>query len=179
MANGLEKVIERVLWESRFMIMLAVVSGIVAAFVMVLIGTYEVFLVVKGLFQTLQHLKGYEYYHREAITHLIGAIDVFLIATVLLIFGIGLYELFISKIDYIESETESSKILVIHNLDQLKAKLAKVIIMVLIVTFFKYAISFKYSDITSLLYLSLGILLIAISVYFMHKGDSEHGHSNE
>ena len=179
MLKGLEKVVERILWESRLMIMLAVISSIVAAFVMVLIGTYEVVLVVKGLFHTIQNLEGYDRFHPEAITHLISAIDAFLIATVLLIFGIGLYELFISKIDYIESETQSSKILVIHNLDQLKAKLAKVIIMVLIVTFFKHAINIEYNDISSLLYLSLGILFIAISVYFMHKGDSEHGHNNE
>jgi hypothetical protein len=41
--------------------------------------------------------------------------------------------------------------------------------MVLIVTFFKFAISIHYADVLSLLYLSVGILLIALSVYLTHS----------
>ena len=173
MLKKLENAIEWLLWESRLMIIFAVVSSIVAALVMVLLGAFEVFLVVKGLFHTIANPAEYSHFYHEAISHLISAIDAFLISTVLLIFGIGLYELFISKIDYVESDNRSSKILAIHDLDQLKSKLAKVIIMVLIVTYFKHAISLKYNDVTSLLYLSIGILLIAGATYFMNKGDEK------
>jgi uncharacterized membrane protein YqhA len=60
-------------------------------------------------------------------------------------------------------------VLIIHDLDQLKEKIAKVVIMVLIVTFFKHAINFKYDEMINLLYLSIGILLIAISIYLTHS----------
>ena len=169
----IERVVERALWESRFMIFLAVVSSIASALVLVLMGTYDVVLVIKEMFHAFGDKAAYKAFHSEAITHIISAIDSYLIATVLLIFGIGLYELFISKIDHIEEDSKSSKILEIHTLDQLKEKLAKVIIMVLIVTFFKYALDMEYETVLDLLFLAIGIVLISLASYLMHKGDGE------
>jgi uncharacterized membrane protein YqhA len=108
-------------------------------------------------------------FSKTAVSHLVSAIDDYLIGTVFLIFGIGLYELFISKIDVAEKDETSSRVLIIHDLDQLKEKIAKVVIMVLIVTFFKYAVNIDYSEMINLLYLSIGILLIAVSIYLTHK----------
>lgn len=169
----LEKIFERILWESRLMIILAVIASIVAALILVLIGTYDIYMILIELVHAFSDLETYETFHKDAITHIISAIDAYLISTVLLIFGIGLYELFISKIDYAEKETRSSRILVIHSLDQLKDKLAKVIVMVLIVTFFKHAVSIKYEDILNLLYLSVGIILISLAIYFLGKAHKE------
>ena len=169
----IERVVEWILWESRFMVFIAVVASILAAIVLVLIGTFDVYIVLKHAGEMFQSQEVFEDFHKEAIKHIVSAVDVYLIATVLLIFGIGLYELFISKIDYIEEDEKSSKVLEIHSLDQLKEKLAKVIVMVLVVSFFKYAIDFHYEDIKSILFLSVGILLISLSIYFMHKGN-EH-----
>ncbi len=178
--NIIEKIVEKLLWQSRFMIFLAVVASVVAAFILVIIGTYDIVLVAKESLHAFTTVEGFEEYHKTAVKHIVSAVDVYLIATVLLIFGLGLYELFISKIDAAESDTRSSRILVVHTLDQLKDKLAKVIIMVLVVTFFKYAIDYKYEDIKSLLFLSAGVLMIALSVYFMHKGQhDEHEVENK
>ncbi len=171
MLDLIEKIVERALWESRFMIFLAVVSSILSAFVLILMGTYDVGLVIKEVFHAFGDKETYAAFHSEAITHIISAIDSYLIATVLLIFGIGLYELFISKIDFIETDSQSSKILEIHSLDQLKEKLAKVIIMVLIVTFFKHALDMEYTTILDLLYLAIGIVLISLASYLMHKSE--------
>ncbi len=172
----IERVVEKVLWESRFMIFFAVISSVIAAFILVLIGTYDILVVVKHSFHMFSSKEYFEDFHKDAIKHIVSAVDVYLIATVLLIFGLGLYELFISKIDYIENEERSSKILVVHTLDQLKEKLAKVILMVLIVTFFKYAIEFHYEDIKTLIFLSVGVFLISLSIYFMHKGHESEEH---
>ncbi len=175
MLRIIEKVIERLLWESRFMIFLAVVASVIAAFILVLIGTYDIIIVLKHSLHMFSSQEYFDEFHKDAIKHIVSAVDVYLIATVLLIFGLGLYELFISKIDYAEREERSSKILVVHTLDQLKEKLAKVIVMVLIVTFFKYAIEFHYEDIKTLVFLSVGVFLIALSIYFMHKGHEGEG----
>lgn len=170
----IEKVVERILWESRFMIFIAVIASIIAALILVLIGTYDIIIVIKHTSYIFYSLEKFENFHKDAVKHIVSAVDIYLIATVLLIFGLGLYELFISKIDAAENNTRASKILVVHTLDQLKEKLAKVIVMVLIVTFFKFAIDFHYKDIKSLIFLALGILAISLSIYFMHKGDEEH-----
>jgi len=56
---------------------------------------------------------------------------------------LDLYELIISQID-IAQMSAASRILEIKSLDELKDKLAKVIIMVLIVGFFKRAMNTTY-----------------------------------
>ena len=179
MLKLIERVVEWILWQSRLILFLAVVSSIVSAIILVLIGTLEIYHVLHDVPHLFQEKGKFDEFYRETIKYVITAVDVFLIATVLLIFGVGLYELFISKIDYIEEDRKSSKILEIHTLDQLKEKLAKVILMVLIVTFFKYAIDFHYGDIKSLLFLSIGVFLISLSIYMMHKGMEEDHHSGK
>lgn len=161
------------------MVFLAVISAIISALIMILLGSIEVSKVVYELFHAFSNPGGTEEFAKSSVSHLVSAIDDYLIGTVFLIFGIGLYELFISKIDIAESDETSSKVLIIHDLDQLKEKIAKVVIMVLIVTFFKYAINFKYDEMINLLYLSIGILLIAVSIYLTHKSPHAKGNSAE
>ncbi len=179
MRKMIENVVEKLLWESRFMIFIAVIASIIAAFILVLIGTYDILIVLKHSLHMFSSLEQFEEFHKEAVKHIVSAVDVYLISTVLLIFGLGLYELFISKIDAAEQNTRSSKILVVHTLDQLKEKLAKVIVMVLIVTFFKFAIEFHYEDIKSLIFLAVGVLAISLSIYFIHKGSETHEEASE
>ncbi len=175
MLRKLESIFEWLLWESRFFIILAVIASIASALLLIVLGTYDIFILLKEVLHAFSDPELYDEFHKTAVTHIIGAIDFYLIATVLIIFGVGLYELFISKIDYAEKDTRSSKILVIHTLDQLKEKLAKVIIMVLIVTFFKHALNIKYENVLNILYLGAGILLIALALYFTHK-ENRSGH---
>ncbi|RMB00261.1 YqhA family protein [Hydrogenothermus marinus] len=179
MRKIIEQVVERILWESRFMIFLAVIASIIGAFILVLVGTYDIIIVLKDSFHAFSSLEHFEGFHKEAVKHIVSAVDVYLIATVLLIFGLGLYELFISKIDAAETNNRASKILVVHTLDQLKDKLAKVIVMVLTVTFFKFAIDFHYENIKTLLFLAVGILAISLSIYFLHKGGEYPSENNE
>ncbi|WP_297889464.1 YqhA family protein [Sulfurihydrogenibium sp.] len=171
--NKIEQIFERILWESRLMVVLAVIASIFASLTLVVMGTYDIILIFQELFHAFSDKEVYEQFHKDAITHIISAIDAYLIATVLLIFGIGLYELFVSKIDYAEKETKSSKILVVHSLDQLKDKLAKVIVMVLIVTFFKHAVKYSYEEVLNLLYLGIGIFLIAFAIFLLSKSHKE------
>ena len=121
----------------------------------------------------------YEEFHGDVVGHIIGAIDDYLLATVLFIFALGLYELFISKIDEAEAEAAtSSRILLIHSLDDLKDRLAKVILMILIVTFFKNVIHTTFSEPLNILYLGVGILFVALSLFFTHKGSEAKERGN-
>ena len=169
MLKPIEKSIEAVLWGSRYMVLLAVAASIISALALAIIGAFDVFFVIKGMPSAFINNELYETFHREAITHTIRAIDAFLIMTVLLIFGVGLYELFISKIDQVEDDERASRILRIYSLDELKEKVAKVVVMILIVTFLKHAIKFKYETMLDILYLGIGILLIALAIHFMQK----------
>jgi len=165
----IELAVEWIIWQSRLMVILAVISSIFASMVLIVTGTFDIGLVLIEFFHVLGNSELYKEFHTEMLTHVISAIDSYLIATVLLIFGVGLYELFISKIDYLERDENGSGILIVHSLDELKEKLAKVILMVLIVVFFKHAVHLKYDEIQSLLYLGGGIFLIAASIFLTNK----------
>jgi uncharacterized membrane protein YqhA len=54
-------------------------------------------------------------------------------------------------------------------LDQLKDKIAKVIIMVLIVNYFQRVLHTKYETPLELLYFALAITALAVGLYFLGK----------
>jgi uncharacterized membrane protein YqhA len=76
-----------------------------------------------------------------------------------------LYELFISKIDAIEASPVATRLLLIRSLDDLKDRLAKVVFLILIVRYFQYALDATIDAPIDLLYLAIGIALVAVSLY--------------
>lgn len=150
------------------------VASLVSSAILFIIATADIAWVVK---KTIMYglgmgegAGGYDEFHSAVVGHIIGSVDDFLLATVLLIFTFGLYELFISKIEEAENDPrQSSRILLIKNLDDLKDRLAKVVLMILIVTFFKNVIHLDFHSPLDVLYLGGGILLVALALYFTHK----------
>lgn len=174
----LERLFETFLWRSRFIVLLAVVASLISSVILFVIATIDVgALLVKTMDYSLgPHGEGYDLFHSEVVSHVITAVDDYLLATVLLIFALGLYELFISKIDPAEENAhQSSRILLIKTLDDLKDRLAKVILMILIVSFFKNVVHTKFDNPLNILYLGFGILLVALALYFTNKA----GHAQE
>ncbi|MDX8387774.1 MAG: YqhA family protein [Ghiorsea sp.] len=104
-------------------------------------------------------------------------IDIFLLAIVLLIFGFGLYELYISKIDhaYENNDESASHMLSIKNLDDLKSRLGKVIMMILVVKFFEMAIGMEIDGVKGLLVFAAGVLLIAMTLYVSERISRKSG----
>lgn len=170
--NKLEQIFERVLWDSRLVVLLAVVASIAVGIAMFYIATVDAWYV-------LSHLVDYSSAQLDAtaraglrsatIAHVVEIIDGYLLGTVLLIFALGLYELFISKIDMAAHSEKSSQVLLISSLDDLKARLAKVILMILIVKFFEHAIRMTFDAPLDLLFLAGGIGLIALSIMMSHS----------
>ncbi|HKB58959.1 MAG TPA: YqhA family protein [Gallionellaceae bacterium] len=170
----LEWFFEGTLWNSRFVILTAVLGSLFAGFAIFFMATVDVVLLV-------QHALHYadasmaadarKALHDSTVSHIVEVVDGYLLATVLLIFSLGLYELFISDIDQAHGSRASSKILVISSLDDLKSRLAKVILMILIVTLFEQALNMKISQPIDLLYLGGAIALIALALYLTHSSD--------
>ncbi|WP_456430971.1 YqhA family protein [Nitratifractor sp.] len=171
--SWIEAVFESTLWNTRFFVLLAVVFSMIGGIGLFIVASADVWHVVQLIFSVYVHGAHPENFHERLVAELIGAVDLYLIAIVLFIFGFGLYELFISKIDIAE-RSAASRILEIHSLDELKDKLAKVIIMVLIVGFFKRAMNTVYGGPVEMLMLAGAIFLLALAFYFMHKGDASH-----
>ncbi len=176
----LEQFFEGSLWNSRFVILLAVAGSLFAGFAIFFMATVDVVLLV---WHSLHYAdasmaeEARKALHDGTVSHIVEVVDGYLLATVLLIFSLGLYELFISDIDQAHGNKASSKILVISSLDDLKSRLAKVIIMILIVTLFEEALNMKLSSPIDLLYLGGAIALIALALYLTHG--AEHGSKDE
>ena len=163
-----ERLWEKALWNTRFVVVLAVIFSVLAAIVLFTLGSYEILhaIVKKNPITN----PGYTGNHSEMLLELITAIDLYLIGVVLLIFGFGIYELFVSKIDIARAD-ESVTILEVENLDELKNKIIKVIIIVLIVTFFEriLKISQSYTEPIQMLYFAISVFALSLGVYFMRK----------
>ncbi len=182
----IESIFEGGLWNSRFIILAAVLGSLFAGFAIFYMATIDVWNLV-------QHVVHYgdadmteaarKALHDNTVTHIVEVVDGYLLATVMLIFSLGLYELFISDIDQAHGNKSSSKILVINSLDDLKSRLAKVVIMIMIVTLFEQALNMKMQTPLDLLYLGGSIALIAGALYLSHAGEGKHsaeaGHDEE
>ena len=176
MKGAVERVFERLLWNSRFVVVVAVVGSVAAGFALFYLATIDVFYLV-------MHLAPYAGDMTEAaraelrsntVTHVVEVVDGYLLALVMLIFGMGMYELFVSDVDEARQSKTSSKILVIESLDDLKNRLAKVILMIMIVRLFEHAAKMNVTTTLDMLYFGGAIALVGIALYFSHKSESTH-----
>ncbi len=167
----IEKWFEQGLWSSRLIVFTAVIFSLVGSIILFLVASLDIYNVAVNVINVLITHEHPKDFHEQILGGIILAIDLYLIAVVLLIFSFGLYELFISKID---AAHESNGVLEIENLDQLKDKLAKVIVMVLIVSFFNKVLHLNIGNSLDMLYYALSILALSGGLYLLHKGGGEH-----
>ena len=164
----LEKIFESGMWKTRLFVLLPVIFGLIGAVILFIVASKDIYEVLTYTISTYMNGLHPDNFHEEIVSKIIGAVDLYLIAVVMLIFAFGLYELFISKIDDAES-SETGSILAIHSLDQLKDKIAKVIVMVLIVSFFQKVLHTRYDGALEMLYFALSIGLLAVGLFFLGK----------
>ncbi|HYG65416.1 MAG TPA: YqhA family protein [Thermoanaerobaculia bacterium] len=176
-STPVEKYFEKFLWSSRYLIIVAVLASLAGAVAMLYVATVDAV-------ELISHLPDY---HRAAdpdqrmalrsgvVTHIVEMVDGYLLASIMLIFSLGLYELFISGIDPAVGSENKSRVLVIENLDDLKDRLAKVVLLILIVKFFEQVLSLTFETPLELLYLAVGIALVAGALFLSH-GKSHGSH---
>ena len=174
----IQKLFEGALWRSRFVVVVAVVASMIAGFAVFYMATVDVWYTVVHMLQyadsTLSTVARKDL-RDDTVTHIVEVVDGYLLATVMLMFALGLYELFVSDIDEARGSRTSSKILVIETLDDLKQRLAKVILMILIVKLFEHAVKTPINSVLDLLYLGGAISLVGLALYLTHASDGpEH-----
>ena len=169
-ASLIETIFETFLFNSRLIVILAVLGSLVGSVLMFLKGTLSIYAAAVHFFHapmSMAHGAGGE----ELSIALISSVDSYLFATVLLIFAMGIYELFISKIDPASRTSESRpNWLAIHSLDDLKSAVGKVILMILIVRLFEAAAGMKYEKPLDLIYLGGSILFVSGALFLVHAG---------
>jgi uncharacterized membrane protein YqhA len=177
MLKFIEKLFEGLLWRSRFVVVIAVVASMISAIAVFYVTTIDVWYLVTHIIDYANpsiSAEARNTLHDETVTHVVEVVDGYLLATVMLIFSLGLYELFVSDIDEARGSRASSKILLIETLDDLKTRLSKVILMILIVKLFEHAVQMKMTSVLDLLYLGGAIALVGLALYLTHASE---GHS--
>ena len=143
--------------KGKYVILLAVVSTFLASVATFIWGTVRMITNVVSLIAGLITHEG-----GHSGVQMIASLDSLLLAIVLYIFSVAIYELFFGKINVPDW-------LVIENLDGLKEKLASVIILILAVTFLEHLVDWKDAKETLMFGISIAAVLIALVFYMHHK----------
>jgi len=179
----LEHGFEHLLWQSRLLILSGVIAGLLLA-----VGTF--YMAAVDVVHLLGKLSTYAdpaldtasrgALRSDLVTYLVKAVDNYLIAAILLLFALGLYELFISKMDEQGHRQLMPRRLQVHSLDDLKDRIAKLILLVLVIEFFQHALDITYTGAQDLLYLAISVLLISVPFYFSgHKSATLEEHIDD
>ena len=139
----------RLIELSRFAVAVPAVTSIIASFVLMGIGVWEVVMSIIHLIDGSLSIK-------LTVVAILTAVDTFLLATVLLVIGYGLYELFV------DAEVKLPEWLEIRSLDDLKTKLIGVIVAILAVVFLGDLVD--GSDASSVMLLGTGVGAVVIGL---------------
>jgi uncharacterized membrane protein YqhA len=167
----IEYYFEQFLWKSRFLVLIAVVSSLIGSLVLFVVGTLDILKV--GLSAVNYYLgRSEQDIHEFIVTDIILAIDIYLVAVVLLMFGAGVYRLFISPIDQSE-ESGVAHPFNIQTFDELKDKIVRVVILAVIIEFFRAVVDIQFITPLDAIYLALSVLALAASVYLMNMNQGK------
>jgi len=156
--------VKRLLSLSRYIVLIPVISSLIGATVLMIYGGIQT--IIESVHTAELILEGSDKGIKKESIAFIELVDVFLLATVLYIIGVGLYELFIGELDL-------PAWLVIKTLDDLKVKLINIVVTVLAVLFLGHVVSWDGG--TDLLRLGAGIALIigALTLFLWQQGKSK------
>jgi uncharacterized membrane protein YqhA len=149
----LKKLLER----GGLVVLVPIITLFISA---ILFGLYGAYLAIQDV------LKFFTYPEYREVTTLaplfFSVIDVFLLSMVFYIFALGLYELFIGKLNIPAA-------LSIESVDQLKAKLASVVILFVAIAYVKLLVDWQNAVDTLLFGAATGILIAVLIQYYKAK----------
>ncbi len=145
---------ESLLWAARWLMLAPVVALLVGAVYFAALALLDIYL-------------GLSAHGTEAVVNMIRAVDASLLAAVFVIFALGLYELFIAPLEV--KNAVFSRVLEVVSLDDLKAKLGKVVVMLLIVKFFEHVQLTKIEGPIEMAVFAGSILMLALALWLIRE----------
>lgn len=142
----------RLIELSRFVVAIPAIGAIIGSFVLMVIGTWEIVKAVAKVFDVGVPLK-------ESVVTILTAVDTLLLATVLLVIGYGLYELFV------DSSVKLPPWLEIRSLDDLKAKLIGVVVAIIAVVFLGVLVDATDPTAVMLIGIGAGAVVIGLAAF--------------
>jgi len=174
-AAALEAAFERALWSGRLLVVVAVVVTVFLAVAALVLATLDAVYTARLLGSYADPgLAGdaRDELRTQVVTAIIKSLDGYLIAGLLLIVALGLYDLFVNPIEPATGSSAAHRLLQVRDLEDLKQRVAKLVVLVLVVEFFQQALRVPVRGALELLWLGLGILVVAVALWFTgrHEG---------
>jgi uncharacterized membrane protein YqhA len=144
--------VRRLVELSRYVVALPAIGSILGAIVLMIIGTIEIVRSAIELFNPTSELK-------VTVVGILTAVDTLLLATVLLVIGYGLYELFV------DASVTLPPWLEIRSLDDLKSKLIGVVVAIIAVVFLGVLVEAKDADAVMRIGAGAGVILLGLAAF--------------
>ena len=141
-----------VIAKSRYMVLVGVFASLASSLLAFAWGAYRTAMLVPHIYESV-----FGQAHGVRV-ELIAIMDIFLIATALYIFAVGLYSLFIGKVE-LPPWLEGS------SLHDLKVVLSRVIILVMAVTFLEHLVGWKNASETLMFAAAIAIIMVSLIAY--------------
>ena len=144
----------------RYFVAVASILTILASGFLIFAGIWEFINGIPGILDFLFHHEG----HRvELSVHFISAIDLFMVAVVMFVMGIGLFELFVDK----DQSISYPHWLRIRDLSDLKEKLIAAAVVVIVITFLKHIV--MWENPLETLYFGGAIAIVIAAITFFSR----------
>ncbi len=157
------KLIRQLLASSRYLVILGVIGSLFSSITTLIFGSIELLKLIINLIG-IAEVKVV----KEAVFGFIQVADLFLLATAFYIISLGLYELFI------DNNIRLPDWLEISDLDDLKSRLIKIIIVVLGVQFLGYVRNWDGKEDILNIGISISLVIASLTFFLNHKTSSKH-----
>jgi uncharacterized membrane protein YqhA len=165
-----ERVFERVLWATRYIMIVGVLTIVVLAVVAFYYALVDVTYVLSLATDYASLAPSERSAARdEGVTTIVKVLDGFFIGALLIIVAAGLYELFIGRIEGAEKSEVGPRLLKISSLEELKERVAKLVVLILVIELFQRALRLSYDSALEILYLAAAIVLVSGGLYLIGR----------
>ncbi|HAG50881.1 MAG: hypothetical protein A2X87_08230 [Deltaproteobacteria bacterium GWC2_42_51] len=150
-----------ILENAKYAVLLAVFSALAASVSIFIWASVKMAVVIFHMFDDILSAEA-----TGTTAHAVAILDSFILAVILYIFAIALYELFIGELRLPEW-------LVIKDLDDLKKKLSSVIALMLAVTFLEHLAEWSEPQGTLMFAVAIAVVIFALVFYMKVKEKKE------
>jgi uncharacterized membrane protein YqhA len=148
--------------------LVAVVASVVMAVGAFVMATIDVLFLVEGFGAYADQSLGLEEHtavRAKLVANIVKALDGYLIATLLLVLGFGLYELFVRNMTTADRSGVAPRLLRFESIDDLKDRIFKLVLLLLVVQFFDESLDLTFHSAQELVLLGAGIFLIGAAFF--------------
>ena len=149
--------LKTILENAKYAVILAVLSSLAASVSIFIWASIKMFVTIYHMFADIVSPEA-----SGTTAHAVAILDSFILAVILYIFAIALYELFIGELKLPEW-------LVIKDLDDLKKKLSSVIALMLAVTFLEHLAECEDAQGTLMFAVAIAVVIFALVFYMKIK----------